>query len=289
MRYAASEKLEIIRLVEESHLSARRTLAKLGIPRTTFYRWYALFLANTGVRHGTEALGLRWKNVEWYKHDGERYLVVNVDGKTKGRSVVARDTVETYLDRQRLQNPRLDHDTFDELVAAKSNEFVFTTRLGHVASIHNLNYAFNQLLDQLGLKIGADGKSRTLYSYRHYYATRDLSSGMTAHMLAKQIGTSTPMVDKHYSKYSSLLNAKLHSGRSMRKDVEKVPTGSAQRVVDDAFAMLADGTLDEAGLLATLGVGKADYAATDDVRLNALTAKNAGLLSNAGLLKIMDG
>ena len=34
MRYPASEKLEIIRLVEESHLSARMTLAKLGIPRT---------------------------------------------------------------------------------------------------------------------------------------------------------------------------------------------------------------------------------------------------------------
>lgn len=40
MRYLASEKLEIIRLVEKSHLSARLTLAKLGIPRTTFYRWY---------------------------------------------------------------------------------------------------------------------------------------------------------------------------------------------------------------------------------------------------------
>ena len=35
MRYPASEKLEIIRLVEESHLSARLTLSKLGIPRTT--------------------------------------------------------------------------------------------------------------------------------------------------------------------------------------------------------------------------------------------------------------
>ena len=44
MRYAASEKLEIIRLVEGSHLSARQTLAKLGIPRTTFYRWYARYL-----------------------------------------------------------------------------------------------------------------------------------------------------------------------------------------------------------------------------------------------------
>jgi hypothetical protein len=32
MRYAASEKLEILRLVEESHLSARLTLAKLGNP-----------------------------------------------------------------------------------------------------------------------------------------------------------------------------------------------------------------------------------------------------------------
>ena len=45
MRYPASEKLEIIRLVEESHLSARLTLAKLGIPRTTFYRWYDRYLA----------------------------------------------------------------------------------------------------------------------------------------------------------------------------------------------------------------------------------------------------
>ena len=30
MRYPASEKLEIIRLVEQSHLPARRTLEKLG-------------------------------------------------------------------------------------------------------------------------------------------------------------------------------------------------------------------------------------------------------------------
>ena len=40
MRYAAAEKLEIIRLVEQSPLPVRHTLAKLGIPRATFYRWY---------------------------------------------------------------------------------------------------------------------------------------------------------------------------------------------------------------------------------------------------------
>ena len=40
MRYPAAEKLEIIRLVEQSPLPVRRTLAQLGIPRATFYRWY---------------------------------------------------------------------------------------------------------------------------------------------------------------------------------------------------------------------------------------------------------
>jgi len=40
MRYPGSEKLEIIRTVEASHLPARQTLAMLGIPRTTYYRWY---------------------------------------------------------------------------------------------------------------------------------------------------------------------------------------------------------------------------------------------------------
>lgn len=45
MRYPAAEKLEIIRLVEQSHLPAKQTLDKLGIPRPTFYRWYDRFLS----------------------------------------------------------------------------------------------------------------------------------------------------------------------------------------------------------------------------------------------------
>ena len=51
MRYPASEKLEIIQLVEQSHLPVKRTLSKLGIPSTTFYRWYDRY--RTG---GPEAL-----------------------------------------------------------------------------------------------------------------------------------------------------------------------------------------------------------------------------------------
>ena len=50
----ASEKLEIIRLVEQSHLPVRRTLEKLGIQPARFCRWYDRL--QTG---GPEALSAR--------------------------------------------------------------------------------------------------------------------------------------------------------------------------------------------------------------------------------------
>jgi len=51
MRYPASEKLEIITIVEQSHLPVKRTLDQLGIPRRTSYRWYDRYLGG-----GPEAL-----------------------------------------------------------------------------------------------------------------------------------------------------------------------------------------------------------------------------------------
>ena len=51
MRYPACEKIEIIRIVEQSSLSARRTLEQIGVPRATFYRWYDLYQTD-----GPEAL-----------------------------------------------------------------------------------------------------------------------------------------------------------------------------------------------------------------------------------------
>ncbi len=44
MRFTASEKLEIIRLVEESDLPVKITLQQLNIPKSTFYDWYGRYL-----------------------------------------------------------------------------------------------------------------------------------------------------------------------------------------------------------------------------------------------------
>jgi hypothetical protein len=43
MRYPASEKLEIIDLVEQSILPVGPTLASIGIPKSTFYDWYSRY------------------------------------------------------------------------------------------------------------------------------------------------------------------------------------------------------------------------------------------------------
>ena len=179
-------------------------------------RNYVLFLANTGVRHGTEALGLCWRNIEWYERDGERYLAINVDGKTNKRTAIARDRVVDFLWRQAQLNNRISVADFDALIAAKLDEPVFKTWLGAVATVPNLNRAFNALLDELDLKTGADGRIRTLYSWRHFYATQDLERGVSTHALSRQLGNSTEMIDRHYSKYSPLLNADLHSGRKRK-------------------------------------------------------------------------
>ena len=66
MRYPASEKLEIIRTVEKSHLPAKQTrLDMLGIPKTTFYRWYDRFLAfgDAGLEDRNSSPGRVWNRI----------------------------------------------------------------------------------------------------------------------------------------------------------------------------------------------------------------------------------
>jgi hypothetical protein len=51
MSHPASEKRVIIRIVEQSHLPAKRTLDQIGTARRTFCRWHARYLEG-----GSEAL-----------------------------------------------------------------------------------------------------------------------------------------------------------------------------------------------------------------------------------------
>jgi len=56
MRYSRAEKMEIIRIVERSEVSVKRTLKELGINRSTFYKWYQRY-----VEGGYEGLAYKYQ------------------------------------------------------------------------------------------------------------------------------------------------------------------------------------------------------------------------------------
>ena len=97
MRYHPSEKLEIIRLVEGSHLSARQTLAKMGLPRTTFYRWYDRYLQRGEA--GLQDQSPKPKNVWNRIPDTVRRKVVKL--ALKETELSPRELAVTFTDRNR--------------------------------------------------------------------------------------------------------------------------------------------------------------------------------------------
>lgn len=188
-------------------------------PNVTFAREvlrnYILILANTGIRHGTEALELKWKNINWFNNGVDSaFLQVSVDGKTGKRTLIARDRTIVYFDRHRNLYPHLRGPDIFEFLKQKSEEYVFADRKGKPITAHAINQNFNEFLAHHNLKMGADGKTRTPYSFRHYYITRALLRGIPIHDIALQVGTSSKMIEAFYSKVSPQLQAKLHSGRA---------------------------------------------------------------------------
>ena len=65
MRLTAAEKHEIIRLVEGSDLSVRRTLRELGVHRSTFYAWYRRYqdVGATGLVPRPSAARRHWNRI----------------------------------------------------------------------------------------------------------------------------------------------------------------------------------------------------------------------------------
>ncbi|MDC0012948.1 site-specific integrase [Octadecabacter sp.] len=253
-------------------------------------RNYILFLANTGVRHGTEALGLKWKNISWFTKDDERFLTIYVSGKTGGRELIARDNTEQYLDRQRAMNEGLANQTFDDVLAAKIDDYVFKTRSGRVVTLFNLARSFKAFLREHDMETSSDGKTRTLYSWRDFYATAGLHKGTSTHILSKQMGNSTQMLDRFYSKLSPKLNAELHSGRAEEKSKQNredknVEAPALPDVSHQLFELFEAKHLTENGLIQA--ICRAPYTPTEAISMKAITLFKNEQLSEAGLLKLL--
>jgi len=179
-------------------------------------RDYVLILTNTGIRHGTEADNLKWRHIDWHIDKNEKFIRITVNGKTGNRSLIARVRTGDYLKRIQSRFPELACMTFDELLAAKVDEYVF--RLDDGSRTKNLRQPFRKFLRDTELAIGADSETeRTLYSLRHTYATFALMKGIGIHDLARQMGTGVGTIDNYYSKITPELMAHKFAGRRNTK------------------------------------------------------------------------
>ena len=75
MKYTQSEKMEIIRMVEDSSLSVKKTLEEIGVSRSTFYEWYKRYQEEgfDGLKSRNKSPQQIWNKIpEW-----ERQRVVD--------------------------------------------------------------------------------------------------------------------------------------------------------------------------------------------------------------------
>ncbi len=172
---------------------------------------YIEMLLLTGMRHGTEALGVRWKDVCWHTQGGKRYLRIWVNGKTGGRWLIAKHAAVAVLERLHARHAALNTQSLEttlqgEGVEKSANHLLFTFSNGYQPT--SLNGAFKRLMRDSGLLQDANAQNRTLYSLRHTYATLELLRANTdIHTLAKQMGNSAAVIERHYSKLTATMAA----------------------------------------------------------------------------------
>ncbi len=126
MRYPASEKLEIIRLVEQSHLPVKRTLDRLGLPRSTFYAWYDRYQSG-----GVEALEDKapmpariWNRIP----DDIRQQIVDL--ALEEPELSPRELAVSFTDTK--------HYFVSEASVCGQHNYSLTGLMGHTESLHNV-------------------------------------------------------------------------------------------------------------------------------------------------------
>jgi integrase len=176
-------------------------------------RDYVLILANTGMRHGTEAQNLRWKHVTLFEEGGLQYLEMSVSGKTGRRDIICRSGTVDFLKRIHAHSKDIQHIPFEQMLKQRLDLPVFRLPDGTVSQ--NLHQTFRAFLTEAGLiTCPRTGQNRTLYSLRHTYATFALlNDGMDIHALAIQMGTSIGMIERHYSHLTPRLKKDMLTGR----------------------------------------------------------------------------
>ena len=153
-----------------------------------------LIIANTGIRVD-ELSTVKWKNINWE----DTSITLEYAGKTRStRKIFVRRSGMDAL--KRIKDRRLAYLEKHALGSLKDDERIQSLPTGRF--IKSMKKYFDTLLKDCRFKYKSAKDKHTLTSLRHSYATfgltRKHTDKVTMRMLAKQMGTSEKMIERHY-------------------------------------------------------------------------------------------
>lgn len=161
-------------------------------------RDYVFCLLDTGARPGIELFGMKWRQIEFAVDF--RSVVMRVSGKTGARQILGMERTVNAL--KAIADRNYSVKTNDGLVSLTkaSSEFIFRTS-AKINPIDSFQRTFSIFLKESNLLVDPKTEQkRVFYSLRHTYATLALThDNVPIHTLARQMGTSVFMIEKHYS------------------------------------------------------------------------------------------
>lgn len=195
-------------------LTAAKRWVKEGKKRSTrdirqLLVYYIQVAVMTGLRPGKEIDRLTWNDVHTREIKDKKYTTLTVrKGKTTKytgtREVVCKDEIVPLI--AALRRWRKDY---------KQDDLIFVLPDGKVTK--ELARNFKLLLRNQKMEAGSRGV-RSLYSLRHSYITWSLEDGTDIQVIATQCGTSTEMIERHYSHVVPAMFAEELSGRKPESD-----------------------------------------------------------------------
>ena len=165
---------------------------------------YLLLSILSGLRRG-EQLQLRWQDIAWLERrvgDTSRSLVkITVRGETskvrKTRVFVIEDN-EYFDNLFKLLQPLNTIARKNDPTAPKfPDSLIFSIDGVTPITVRSIDYHFTKALDQAKIK-NRDKRDLVPYSFRHYFITNKVNSGLMPHQVAEMCGTSAAQIDKTY-------------------------------------------------------------------------------------------
>ena len=168
--------------------------------------YYLVISLMTGMRRG-ELIQLRWQDYEEFEHkvDGKGYNLVKITvrGETskvgKTRNFVEKD-IGYFEDLFKLQYPRFIalQKLLDKEVQTKfSNALIFSVNGITPITDRAIAYHFDKVIELAEVK-NLDKRNIVPYSFRHYYITQKVNSGLAPTAVAEIAGTGTKQIENTY-------------------------------------------------------------------------------------------